>query len=441
MITTWMTLRPAGAFALFSAICSFLVWAQHGSHNPNVVLRGDPAQIPSDVAQDNTNPAAKVVKDAAKKGFSLTSRTDVSGNISVEAVLIPARIGKTVFGEETSNNYAIIALTISNRSSDESFMVHGVFIDYSQWLLSGGSPYSAPPLFRARKKTKNPLPSRQRWTLGNQIDSVENRIVRGELPDRQPWTRRNWVLRALQGAGSIATGVTLVTSSQSRIRGIGAFNGSAIPAPRAFWPDATIAQINRISDFGFQVNKAIPKQSSDIVVAFCPINRFVPPDLAPLFVSSPSVLFAPLDASLGPKVSAQIGRYIKAVVNDAEIKNWMNHEPQVISGQCGAPKANAGATTSGSLEKACQTAELVNRLSLNVVRVKVSGTMTVDVNKVPPQIRDVDLGSRADKDGSFWKKDKKLTGVIRGSFREAVALLLLRTLIARCFSFSASGFD
>src|SRR5215472_8464531 len=324
-VTTWMTFRPVSIFALFSVICSFSVWAQHGSANPNVVLRGDPAQIPSNVAQDNTNPAAKVVKDAAKKGFPLTSTTDVSANISVEAVLIPARIGKAVFGKETSNNYAIIALTISNRRSDESFIVHGVFIDYSQWLLSGGSPYSAPQPYPTPKKKQNPLPPWQQWTLGNQTDSVENRIVRGELPGRQAWTSLNPVLRALQGAGSIATRVTLVTTSQFRIRGIGAFNGSAIPAARAFWPDAAVAQINRISDFGFQVNKAIPKQSSDIVVAFCPIDRFVPPDLAPLFVSSPAVLFAPLAASLDPKVSALIRRHTKAVVNDAEIKNWMDH--------------------------------------------------------------------------------------------------------------------
>jgi hypothetical protein len=437
MIATWVSLRPVGIFVLFSAIWSFSVWAQHGSGNPNVVLRGDSAKIRSDVAQDNTDPAAKVMKDAAKKGFPLTSSTDVTGDVSVEAVLIPARIGKTVFGKETSSNYAIIALTISNRSPDESFMVHGVFIDYSQWLLSGGLPYSAPQPFPTPKKREDPMPPWQQSTLGIQIDSVENGIVRRGLPDREPWTNRNWVLRALQGAGSIATGVTLVTSRQSRIRGIGASNGSAIPAARAFWPDATVAQINRISDFGFQVNKAIPKQSSDIVVAFCPINRFVPPDLAPLFVSSPSVLFAPLASSLDPKVSARIGRYIKAVLNDAEIKNWMDHEHQVMSGQCEVPKANAASAASGSLQKACQTAELVSRLSLNVVRVRVSGTMTVDVNKVPPHVREVDLGSRADKDASFWKKGKKLTGVIRGSFRAAVALLLLRTFIARCFSFGA----
>jgi hypothetical protein len=58
----------------------------------------------------------------------------------------------------------------------------------------------------------------------------------------------------------------------------------------------------------------------------------------------------------------------------------------------------------------------VDRLSLNVVRVIVSGTMNVDVNKVPAQITVVQI-DQDKKDGTAtWKKDSKLTGVIYGSF-------------------------
>jgi hypothetical protein len=68
--------------------------------------------------------AEQKVKDATQQGFPLTnvSSTDVTDNISVEATMIPARIAKTVFGKEVSNNYAVIALTISNRSSDYAFV-------------------------------------------------------------------------------------------------------------------------------------------------------------------------------------------------------------------------------------------------------------------------------------------------------------------------------
>jgi hypothetical protein len=252
--------------------------------------------------------------------------------------------------------------------------------------------------------------------------------VRGELLDRQPWTTRNWVLRALQAAGSIATGFTFATSSQSWIRGIGAFNGSVIPAAQNMWPDATIGQMNRISDFGFQVNKVIAKQSSDIVVAFFPIERFLTPDLASLFISYPSIFFSPLAATADPKVSYRLEPYLREIFKDGEtdekkdgkkneridnLKKWLY---QVVSGAC-SPDLTGKPAPKDSLEEACQTAELVDRLSLNVVRVRVGGSMTVDVNKVPPQISEVSIDIPAGKDAtSMWAKGANLTGVIRGTF-------------------------
>lgn len=372
----------------------------------------------------------------------------MTGNVSVEAVLIPARIAKTVFGKEISNNYAIIALTISNRSSDDAFIVHSVFIDYSEWLLSGASPFpqqnnapcsapleetnasaasgtasnNAPP----RKRQGNCLHSWQQETTGNQIDSVETRIVRGQLLDRQPWTTRNWVLRSLVAAGSIAFGFTFATSSDSWIRGIGAFNSSVIPAAQAVWPDATVGQMNRISDFGFQVNKVIAKQSSDIVVAFFPIERFLTPDLASLFISSPAIFFSPLAALADPKVKERMKWYLRDVFTegkkgsedkDAEIGNLKAHLYQVVRGDCEKLESSSEPAAADSLGKACETAELVNRLSLNVVRIRVSGSMTVDVDKVPPQITEVDIDTPAGKDAvSMWAKGANLIGVIRGSF-------------------------
>src|SRR5579864_1074287 len=89
--------------------------------------------------------AIQKVKDAAQQGFQLSnvSSTDVTNNVSVEATLIPAGVAKTVFGKDVSNNYEVIALTISNRSSDYAFIVNSIFIHYSQWLLGGSSPYGA----------------------------------------------------------------------------------------------------------------------------------------------------------------------------------------------------------------------------------------------------------------------------------------------------------
>jgi hypothetical protein len=420
------------------------------------------------VAQDKAaTPATTAVTDAAQKGFTLsnTTSTDVTGNISVDATLIPASIAKTVFGKEVSNNYAVIELTVSNRSSDDAFIVHTIFIDYSQWLLSGSSPFGQNALCfeGAQKKSAdgangktssqgktandasslnqtaqdqmsqncsgNRLQPWQQQTFANQISSVETRIVRGQLLDRQPWTTRNWILRSLQAAGSIATSFTFVTSSQSWIRGIGAFNGAGIPAFQTIWPDATVGQMNRISDVGFQVNKVIAKQSSDIIVAFFPIDRFLTPDLKSLFVSSPAAFFAPIAAMIDPQTRPKLARYVDFIFHDKEtgqLTNLVSRLPQIInptSDVCqvlknsNTPDNAAPPARASSLGDACATAELLDRMSLNTVRVIVGGTMTVDVDKVPPQITSVEITAPTDKNTTtMWQAKGTLDGTISGSF-------------------------
>jgi hypothetical protein len=431
--------------------------------------------IPANAENKDAAAAATAVQDAAKKGFPLTSNsTDVTGNISVEATLIPAKIGRTIFGKEVANNYAIISLTISNRSSDDSFIAHTIFIDYSQWLLSGSSEQSAYLLCTesqassseakaektdtakqssgesgkaAQQCLGNVLRPWQQQTLPNQISTVETRIVRGELLDRQPWTTRNWVLRALQGVGSVAAAFTFVTTNQDWIRGIGAYNGNFIPAAQTFWPDATVGQMNRISDFGFQVNKVIAKQSSDIVVAFFPIERFLTPGLRELFLKSPSVFFSPYGMMLDPKHPKLVDQILLPIFRPAESttniqggptadqgaterkSQFLRQLPYLGADPCKAEEAKAAGANLGAAAnpgrmtfyEACKIAELLDRTSLNTVRVIVGGTMTVDVNKVPPQITKVDIDVPAGKDATtMWTitegKPTTLTGVIRGSF-------------------------
>lgn len=400
-----------------------------------------PARAQKNGQKNDATAAATAVQDATKKGFPLSaSSTDVTGSISVEATLIPAKIAKTVFGKEVANNYAVIALTVSNRSADNSFIVHNVFIDYSQWLLSGDSPYlqqygalcsqgaqgaKAPADQQSEQGQAQPncIGNRlQQWqlqTFDSQIDSVETRIVRGELLDRQPWTTRNWALRALQTVGSVASGFTFATSNDGWIRGIGAYNGSFIPAAQTLWPDATVAQMNRISDLGFQVNKVIAKQSSDIVVAFFPIDRFLTPGLKSIFLSSPAAFFAPFTATVNPATQKSLTKFLGPIFPKARLDNLVTHLSEVTAGACKPfdPKNPPGSPE--SLEQACQTVTLLNHLSLNVVRVIVGGTLTVDVNKIPPQITavEIDQDKDANQDGTvIWKKDATLTGVIRGSF-------------------------
>src|SRR5215813_13954370 len=92
---------------------------------------------PASRAQTTDAAAAQKVADAAKQGFPMAVATDVTGNVSVEAVLIPPKIAREVFSGTVSSNYAVISLTISNHSKEASLIVHTIFMDYSRWLLSG----------------------------------------------------------------------------------------------------------------------------------------------------------------------------------------------------------------------------------------------------------------------------------------------------------------
>jgi hypothetical protein len=406
------------------------------------------------------------LQDAAQKGIDLAASTqgnlDVKNNVSVEAVLLPSRVCQEVFGKEIAHNYAAVEVIISNRNRDASLIVHSVFIDYSNWALSGA-------LGASLIDRGNATELWQAATKRNQIASVEYRIVRGELLDRQPWTARNIVIRSLVAAGSLATAYTFVTTDQDIIRGIAAFAGTGVPAAQTLWPDGTVGQMNRISDVGFQVNKVIPKDSSDIVVAFFPIDRFLTPGLKQLFLKSPALFFAPgaivvdtkakhylksdLETLLGNKARADDflkkmpGVYSQKVACEklpdepqsapekgadqkiGSIPDQNSTEAQVDGNMAAAKKQchdlmasfvnNATKTTTTNpavCDEACvaRTMILLDAASLNNVRVVVGGIMTVDVSTVPATITGVTM--EGGNDNADVLKPGVHSGTIKGSY-------------------------
>lgn len=136
-----------------------------------------PARKPTQPADQSKDQQAGGSKSSPVSAPSAPG--NVIDNVQVEAVLLPASVSRKVFGKEIGNNYAAVELTVSNHSTIASFIVDTIFIDYSDWALSGsaylqslrvgGSPASSPR-----------LPSQAR-TNPNQIASVEYRAVRGEL--------------------------------------------------------------------------------------------------------------------------------------------------------------------------------------------------------------------------------------------------------------------
>ncbi len=357
------------------------------------------------------------IETACKKGVPIAIKSNVSQSASLQAVLIPATLAKRIFGKEVSQNYAVVEVIISNRDSKASLVVHSVFLDYSDWLLSGTSG----------QKSLTGLDATQAATIPSQVASIESRLVRGELLDSQQWTSRNLTMRALTFLGTAAVAFEFPFSTDVT-KGIGAFNGTVVPGASVLWPDGTINQINRISDVGFQTNKIIPKQGSDILVAFFPIDRFLTPSFRRIFLSNPASLYVPGEMAADPKMTSQLEALLGPLVDSSHtnaqgdkkgeqnaFRSEILHAVVVpCSAGYDAAHANGLAENDADFQKKCQIQSLFNRISLNNIHLVIEGAMTVDVATVPATIYSVDF------DGgnvpAIWTKTTEQTGTITGVY-------------------------
>jgi hypothetical protein len=468
-------------YLLFTAVLSIPALALALTQPQNPSSQNQPAQNQTAENQLDTQ-TKKVMDTAAKQGYPLTVGGSVAERVKIEAVLLPFKVCSRVFGREIANNYAVVEITVSNHNADASLIVHTVFIDYSQWALSGhiyleqaanareayrqqstntshaaASNQAAQPNTTGKSEvagnaSQPPLMADsapyETQSKANQIASVEYRTVRGEALDAQPGTSRNRTIRWLRFAGSIASAFSFVTRDQDIVHGIAAFTGQGVPAAETLWPDNTVEQLNRISDLGFKVNKVIPKNASDVIVAFFPLDRFLTPGLKTLYKESPALFFAPyamtfdlearkklrpiFEEFLGSKSKADcflrrlpqiyMADYLRAVENPGQLPS-PTPTPAAASG-VQSSSAQTPAEGKGASQDQCNTSDRPNdqevatvmkflaHASLNTVRVFVGGDFTVNVNDIPATVNGVELDGGA----AAWSSSGDKTGTLRGSF-------------------------
>jgi hypothetical protein len=307
------------------------------------------------------------------------------------------------------------------------------------------------------------LNSYEAETQATQIASAEYRTVRGQALDAQPGTARNRTIRWLRFAGSIASAYSFVTRDQDIVKGIAAFAGQGVPAAEALFPDSTVEQLNRISDLGFKVNKVIPKSSSDIIVAFFPLERFLTPGLVHIYKNKPALFFAPYAIAFDKQARSELepifaeflgshakarcflqtlplvymNDYVKAVENPGQPRptptptgkpqnrgDSDRNPGEGKSSQGSTLAVNQGGTIDSSLLPQCRgnkeadlgqvqtVMKFLAHASLNTVRVVVGGDFTVNVNDIPATVNGVDL----DKGPGGWTTSGDQTGILRGSF-------------------------
>lgn len=329
--------------------------------------------------------------------FPLTVDADVSHQVAIQAVLIPANLAHRIFGKEVSDRYAVVELIISNRDSKASLVVQSIFLDYSRWLLNGNGQHSDTLLLSDPDETA---------TLPSQVASVESRLVRGELLDAQAWTRRNWTMRTMIWLGTLAVGFEFPFSTDVQ-KGIGAWNGAVVPASQTLWPDGTIPQINRISDVGFQTNKVIPKESADIVVAFFPLNRFLTKGFRDQFLHNTAAWFVPKEMLADPKTASEFERTVGPLAKhilepDASAATASSDLRGAMVDAILADCSRTDATESKEKTKSCSLQRLLDGVSLNRIHVVLHGVMTVDERTIPPILQSVKFTGA--QDSSLWTK-------------------------------------
>lgn len=395
----------------------------------------------------------KLLEQAAKNGNGLQTEITVNGSVHVQAVLIPRIDAKRIFGKEIGENYAVIEINVGNKSSTAALIIHGVFIDYRDWPLSGVPPSD---MLGSGSTDKYQAPS-----VPSQVASEEYRVVRGQLLDAQTDTARNRFLRWLTLAGNLAGAFTFSLNEQGIVKGIAAATGVGIPGVATAWPDRTIEQLNRVSDLGFRTNKLVPKESSEVIVCFFPIDRFLSPGFRKLFLKSPALFFAPLQMLADKSVQSDAQAALDDIGGGFKVKDLAPHLPcfMVIQHQANSPafgpcldefgleldptagpgKVRVKRTDKGVVNpaevakfKPFMALDFIGNVSLNRVTVTVDGVMAVNVDSVAARVDEVEIDKVADcgDAGSecLWTNITAAggarTGVIRGSYIKGAELKL-----------------
>lgn len=387
-------------------------------------------------AQDVLDAKTKrLLEEAAKNGKGVNSEISVNSSVHVQAVLIPRIDAKRIFGKEISENYAVIQLTVGNKSPTAALIIHGIFIDYRDWPLSGVSPSET---IVGRHTDKYQAPS-----VPSQVASEEYRVVRGQLLDAQTDTVRNRFLRWLTLAGNLAGAFTFSLNEEGIVKGIAAATGVGIPGVATAWPDRTVEQLNRVSDLGFRTNKLVPKESSEIIVCFFPIDRFLTPGFRKLFLKSPALFFAPLQMLVDKSIQKDVQNALDGLGGGFTLTQLANNLPcyMVVRHQPDSPAFKTCLTQFGleldpaagpgkvkvkdfSNFKSFMALDFIGNVSLNRVTVTVDGTMAVDVKTIAAGIDEVVIDKVADCGDAgnecLWTNVTAggglRTGVIRGSY-------------------------
>jgi hypothetical protein len=260
---------------------------------------------------------------------------------------------------------------------------------------------------------------------------------------------RNGIVRGLTFAGAVAAAYAFTVSGTKYPKAVSAGTGEFIPGLSTFWPDQTIDQINRISDLGYQTNKVVGKQGSDIIVCFFPIDRFLTSGFRQIFLKEPALFFSPYELLLDKKVRERFfsphgfhptvnpkdildalgiskpNDLAKALPCYLDYKEQLGRDETKAAGQEESKtqdwaqelksKKDTDCGKSLSAEKIRQLDALA-RVSLNTIHVVIDGVMSVATASLPAKIESVEFDNEKTNSTLWTDTSKPLTGTIKGAY-------------------------
>jgi hypothetical protein len=289
---------------------------------------------------------------------------NIGDSVKVHRGLIDPRTVSDAFGRRIAHRYVVIQVTIANRSKDYEFLIHDLSLDVVgmlsddelKSLTKRRNRFLEAQLQEKQKQLSSLTEGQQRETEKlkgdikaieeqmaqpptNELSSEELSIVRGVAEIGQALDPRNLVLRALRGAGTIAGGITGVTTfGESYAPSVAAFNGPALTAYADVFPDFTINELNRLNDSAYAANTLVPKEQSKVLAIFMPQALFMDSKQRRKFWKDPISLKEDVDFRLIEvivrgcfiaEVQQKQPSVLAAVIESDEMKKFQEDQPQV----------------------------------------------------------------------------------------------------------------
>jgi hypothetical protein len=221
---------------------------------------------PTDNRDVEAGPERKKVKDLA------LDLADEFVDLQV-SVMAPKNVAD-VFGRRIAHRYVAFQITISNMSKDYKFLVENITLNLDN--IAADDALKVPEEYKP--------------------NSTDLSLIRGVSEKGQAYDPRNFILRLMRGAGTIAAGLIGVTTfGASYDPSIAVFNGPVITAFANTFPDNTINQLNRLNDSAYQTNILVPKEGAKVVVAFLDQAMFMGKELRKKFYDDPMTIVPMID--------------------------------------------------------------------------------------------------------------------------------------------------